>query len=229
MQARRFLFVWASQLSQLMWSCIGASINCILFWLQNALICCPVWHRAWFNLIERGIPCSKILQNFKISALALSNTSAVGNFENRSIHARIGPPKSIWISSFGTLHNFNGAHLLARIIDFNFLPIFTQGLHFAVFVIVPVHVRPPFMVCHICHPPCSRVSGIYGLDVCIFDCMMESYPVVDAYTSILDMTIFPEWVCTAIFICSDLHFQLRCSPVPPLKSHLWWWGWPLAC
>ena len=32
------------------------------------------------------------------------------------------------------LHNFNGAHLLAGTIAFKFLPILTQGLHFAVFV-----------------------------------------------------------------------------------------------
>ena len=91
--AKRFLIVWISLSKNpiALWSCIGASTYCMLFWLQNALISWLVWHRAWSSLIEWGTQCSKTYswRNFKIlSAFALSNTSADWNLENRSIHAR---------------------------------------------------------------------------------------------------------------------------------------------
>ena len=41
----------------------------------------------------------------------------------------IGPPKSIWISSFGSVKLDRGDPLLRGITDFKFLPISVQALH----------------------------------------------------------------------------------------------------
>ena len=41
----------------------------------------------------------------------------------------IGPPISIWISSFGSIHFGKGVHLQCGITDFKFLPISVQALH----------------------------------------------------------------------------------------------------
>ena len=61
----------------------------------------------------------------------------VGNFEKRSIHARkytslpcpsiVGPPKSNWISSFGSEHGGKGAQWLFGIMLFKFLSNSVQG------------------------------------------------------------------------------------------------------
>ena len=40
-----------------------------------------------------------------------------------------GPPKSIWISSFDSIHFGKGVHLQCGITDFKFLQIFVQNLH----------------------------------------------------------------------------------------------------
>ena len=41
----------------------------------------------------------------------------------------IGPPNSIWISSFGSIHFGKGVHLQCGISDFKFFPIYAQALH----------------------------------------------------------------------------------------------------
>ena len=69
----------------------------------------------------------------------------VGNFEKGSMHARkytffpcpsnIGPPKSNWISSFGSEHCGKGAQWLFGFMFFIFLPNSVQGRHvFGLFI-----------------------------------------------------------------------------------------------
>ena len=45
----------------------------------------------------------------------------------------MGPPKSIWILSFGSIHFDTGDHLQCGINDFRFLAISLQALHSVVF------------------------------------------------------------------------------------------------
>ena len=70
---------------------------------------------------------------------ALFTISAVGYFEYLSILVikycsmpfsfKNGPPKSICISSFGSIHFVRGAHLRCEITDIRFLSISVQALH----------------------------------------------------------------------------------------------------
>ena len=70
---------------------------------------------------------------------ALFTISTVGYFEYRSTLVKkycsitilliIGPPKSVWISSFGSINFGKGDYLLYGITDFKFLPISVQALH----------------------------------------------------------------------------------------------------
>ena len=72
-------------------------------------------------------------------AFALVYNLSYGIFENRSMHARnytslpcpynIGPPKSIWISLFGSTQGLIGDHFLFGIILLRFLPNSVQGRH----------------------------------------------------------------------------------------------------
>ena len=69
--------------------------------------------------------------------------SAVGYFEYLSMLVKkycsmpisliIGPPKSIWISSFGSINFGKGDHLQCGITDFKFLPISVLALHSLIF------------------------------------------------------------------------------------------------
>ena len=68
---------------------------------------------------------------------SLFTTSAVGYFEYLSklvvkycsilFSFIIGPPKSNWISSFGSIHFGNSSHLQCVINDFKFIPISVQA------------------------------------------------------------------------------------------------------
>ena len=70
---------------------------------------------------------------------ALFTISTVGYFEYRSMFLMkycsipfsltIGPPKSIWISSLGSIQLGKGVQLLCGITGFKFLPIFIKALH----------------------------------------------------------------------------------------------------
>ena len=110
--------------------------------LHNSLIKLPVWNLAWSIRIDLGTPCVDIYLFRKCSmfnAFALFYNLIDGNFENRSMHARkytslpcpssIGPPNSIWISSFGSTHGIIGDHFVFGFILLRFLPNSVQGRH----------------------------------------------------------------------------------------------------
>ena len=87
---------------------------------------------------------------------ALFTISAVGYFEYLSIHVKyrfmpfsfkIGPPKSISISSFGSIHFGRGAHLRCEITDLRFLPISVQVLHSLVFASIYMCMYGHLMFC----------------------------------------------------------------------------------
>ena len=150
MQAKRFLIVWISLSTKpiALWSCIGASFNCMLFWLK----CFNLLSRSASSLIQPNCTGYTVQQNIFLKKFQnIIRISSIKHFCCRKFWKSINtckkanlliffiincPPQTIWISSFRTLHNFNGAHFLAEIIDFIFLPILTQGLHFAVFVAI---------------------------------------------------------------------------------------------
>ena len=82
---------------------------------------------------------------------ALPETSAAGNLEYLSIRIRknvswlfslrMGPPKQIWISSFGSLYSLSGSYLEDGKKRVKILSMVTLGLHFN-WGAIPFYVEP---------------------------------------------------------------------------------------
>ena len=77
-------------------------------------------------------------------ALACSQSSADGNFEMGTVDGMIcissfgsfyiGPPKSKFISTLGSLHGYIGLNFVERMTGFKFLAFLMQGVHLLVLV-----------------------------------------------------------------------------------------------
>ena len=124
------------------WSLAGAYINLILSFAHRSFTLLPFRQRAWSSLMFSGTPCWAMYL-FRIISMfgpfAFVTSFKVGNFEKRSMHARkytslpcpsiFGPPKSNWISSFGSEHCGRGAQRLFGFLFFKFLPNSVRGRH----------------------------------------------------------------------------------------------------
>ena len=137
MQPNRHLTVCTGRSTSPMgrWLLAGAYMISMLYRLHCCCILLSFMHLAWSSLMFLGTACwvMYLFENFfMFGPFAFETNFRVGNFEKRSMQAKkktslpcpsnIGPPKSNWISSFGSEHGGRGVQSDFRIKPFRFLP-----------------------------------------------------------------------------------------------------------
>ena len=136
------LIFWMTRSTRLiaLWVFAGTYIGWILFSEQNFSNLLPFEHLAWSNLIVLGTPLLyryvfRNLITFGLEARYI--ISVLGYFEYRCMPVKkfcsthfskiIGPPKSVWSSSFGSVQLGNLDYLQCGLTDFKILTISVQA------------------------------------------------------------------------------------------------------